>query len=440
MKLALDFSRTTKHPRGFWQASFCLLTGLLFSLTAQAESWKIVNSGTANDITGITWDGSRFIAVDSGGGILESANGSYWYRTQTESWGFSQIVAGNGHYVAIQDGYSAYFHSSDRLTWQETDPGLPSGLIGGTFNAGKFTLVGGEGLILNSTDALTWELFNSGATDSDLNRVAFGNGLYVAVGEDGIFISQDTLSWTPQGKRNLSGYSDIAYYNGRYVATTDIDSFVCTSTDGINWKETEIETWSQSFPNLPAWGNAVCGGPAGFKIVCDDGRAFSTKDGQKLEEINMSSTSKFNDVAYGGGVYVAVGDSGLIRTFIPSGTTTTPEIQIQQPKGSTLTNKKTKKSFGTVAIGKKGPAKTFTIKNIGSANLTGLVLTKTGAAAKDFTLTKTTRTSLAQNGTTSFKITFAPKGKGVRNAVLKIESNDADDNPFEIKLTGLGIK
>ena len=200
----------------------------------------------------------------------------------------------------------------------------------------------------------------------------------------------------------------------------------------------KLKPCPQNFPNLPAWGNAVCGRRDGFKIVCNDGRAFSTTDGKILVKINMSSTSAFNDVAYGGGMYVAVGNSRTIRLRVSSGTKPTPEIEIQQPKGSMLTSKKTKKSFGTIAVGKKGTAKTFTIKNTGSANLTNLALTKTGAAAKDFSLTKIAKTSLAQNGITSFKITFAPKAKGVRNAVVKIKSNDPDENPFEIRLTGLG--
>ena len=140
MKPALNPISTTKHPQGFWQSLFLfLLTGMLFSLTAQAESWEIVNSGTANDITGITWDGTRFIAVDSEGGILESTNGKNWSRTQTESWGFREIVAGGGHYIAIQDNDSIYFHSADRLTWEEIDSLQSSWIIGGTFNTGEFS-------------------------------------------------------------------------------------------------------------------------------------------------------------------------------------------------------------------------------------------------------------------------------------------------------------
>ena len=117
-----------------------------------------------------------------------------------------------------------------------------------------------------------------------------------------------------------------------------------------------------------------------------------------------------------------------------------PEIVVQQPKGSGLTDGTAKRSFGTVKVGKAGTAKTFTIKNTGTAKLTGLKITKTGSDAKDFSVTGPEKSTLAPGAGTTFKVTFKPKAKGNRNAAIHIRSNDADENPFDIKLTGLGKK
>lgn len=125
-----------------------------------------------------------------------------------------------------------------------------------------------------------------------------------------------------------------------------------------------------------------------------------------------------------------------IKVVIPKA----PEIVVQQPKGSGLADGSDKRSFGTVKIGKAGSAKTFTIKNTGTAGLTGLKITKTGSNAKDFSVTGPDKTTLAPGAGTTFKVTFKPKAKGNRNAVIHIKSNDADENPFDIKLTGLGKK
>lgn len=114
-----------------------------------------------------------------------------------------------------------------------------------------------------------------------------------------------------------------------------------------------------------------------------------------------------------------------------------PEIVVQQPAGSGLADG-AKKSFGTVGVGKAGVAKTFTIKNSGTAKLAGLAITKNGTNAADFVVTAPAKTSLAPGGTTKFKVTFKPKAKGTRAAAIHIKSNDADENPFDIRLGGAG--
>ena len=117
-----------------------------------------------------------------------------------------------------------------------------------------------------------------------------------------------------------------------------------------------------------------------------------------------------------------------------------PEIVVEQPAGSGLEDADGKKSFGTVKAGKSGKAKTFTIRNKGSAKLTGLAITKNGPNAKDFIVTAPAKSTLAPGSATTFKVTFKPGAKGTRNAAIHIKSNDADENPFDIKLTGLGAK
>lgn len=111
-----------------------------------------------------------------------------------------------------------------------------------------------------------------------------------------------------------------------------------------------------------------------------------------------------------------------------------------QPAGSNMADGVGKRSFGTVSVGKKAPVKTFVIRNTGNAPLTGLGITKTGAHAGDFTIGTLPKTSLAAGASLEFKVTFKPVKKGIRNAAIRIRSNDADENPFDIKLTGTGGK
>jgi hypothetical protein len=124
-----------------------------------------------------------------------------------------------------------------------------------------------------------------------------------------------------------------------------------------------------------------------------------------------------------------------------TGTCTSPtsEIAIQQPSRSDLVDGLAKKSFGTVKVGEQGAAKTFTIRNIGSATLSKLAISKDGMHGGDFIVDPLAKNSIPPGGSITFKAIFQPKAKGVRNAALHIKSNDTDESPFDIKLTGTGV-
>ncbi len=113
-----------------------------------------------------------------------------------------------------------------------------------------------------------------------------------------------------------------------------------------------------------------------------------------------------------------------------------PEIGIQQPVGKELKDGLSTITFAPVVVGKVGSNYVFTIKNSGLGKLTGLVLTKNGTHSKDFVVSILSRTSLSADGSTTFKVTFKPTKKGTRTAAIHLKSNDANENPFDIKLTG----
>lgn len=123
---------------------------------------------------------------------------------------------------------------------------------------------------------------------------------------------------------------------------------------------------------------------------------------------------------------------------IGAGVTTRPEIAVQQPLGSNLTDGTAKKSFGTVVVGDTGTSKTFLIRNTGNAPLTGLAVQKSGLNKADFIVGPLDKVRLLNGEVAKFKVIFKPRAAGIRNASIAIASNDTDENPFDIKLTGQG--
>jgi sugar lactone lactonase YvrE len=116
-----------------------------------------------------------------------------------------------------------------------------------------------------------------------------------------------------------------------------------------------------------------------------------------------------------------------------------PEIGVQEPPGSELTDNGATNDFGYGYVGFTNAFKTFTVTNSGTANLTGLGVTKTGAHGADFIVSAIGNATLATNSSTTFTVRFVPSATGVRNATLQIASNDPDENPFDIPITGIGV-
>jgi len=116
-----------------------------------------------------------------------------------------------------------------------------------------------------------------------------------------------------------------------------------------------------------------------------------------------------------------------------------PEIVVEQPAATSLVDASANVAFGNVNVGSTSPVLTFTIRNAGTADLTGLAVTIDGANAADFASTGPGAVTLAADASTTFEITFSPTAPGARDATIHVASNDADENPFDIAVSGSGI-
>ena len=110
-----------------------------------------------------------------------------------------------------------------------------------------------------------------------------------------------------------------------------------------------------------------------------------------------------------------------------------PGIVVEQPANSAVGNGGSR----SVAATTRTPGSlTFTIKNPGSVDLTGLTLGKDGPNAADFTVAASPAASVAPFASTTFTIQFAPASAGTRTAALRLTNNIAGSSPFTINLTG----
>jgi hypothetical protein len=110
-----------------------------------------------------------------------------------------------------------------------------------------------------------------------------------------------------------------------------------------------------------------------------------------------------------------------------------PEITVLDAAGVSIVNNTTTAiDFGTPIKRQKGPTRTFIIRNDGSDTLRlGRIELPTG-----FTLVRGPRRNLAPRGIDTIVVRLDTKVVGVKGGMIRVNTNDSDEDPFSFAVTG----
>jgi len=188
-------------------------------------------------------------------------------------------------------------------TWTLRNLGNP--LYAVAYGNGLFVAVGDDGAILTSRDGVNWTARTSG-TSNWLSGVAHGNGLFVAVGDRGtILTSRDGVNWTARTSGTSNWLSGVAHGNGLFVAVGK-GGAILTSRDGVNWTR-------RASPKSN-WLSGVAHGNGRFVAVGGGGTILTSRDGVNWTERTSGTSNWLRGVTYGNGTFVAVGSRATILT------------------------------------------------------------------------------------------------------------------------------
>ena len=152
-------------------------------------------------------------------------------------------------------------------TWHKRDTPLQQEnvLSAVAYGNGVFVAVGQEGydyspgIIITSSDGANWRMENPGTT-KPLRAVAFGKGIFVAAGYEIILTSPDGVAWTPRWQTDLGyGFNRVAFlrksmFEEVFIAVGWMDGLVYTSPNGVTWTAGDAGTWNDVFEGV-AFGN-----------------------------------------------------------------------------------------------------------------------------------------------------------------------------------------
>lgn len=196
-----------------------------------------------------------FVAVGHKGQRIISEDGANWTHLQTGKDGevYRAVVGGNGRFVAIGSygGQNIFAASADGVEWKlgQKDARYSVYLRSIGYGADKFLALGGDPggvgdskpFVMTTADGITWSDYTPIAGKNILRQFAYGNGLYIGVGDRGRrAASKDGIDWkdAPDVKA-IDTLISVGYGNGVFVGV-GLNALRMTTTDGIAWSHRQI--------------------------------------------------------------------------------------------------------------------------------------------------------------------------------------------------------
>jgi photosystem II stability/assembly factor-like uncharacterized protein len=210
---------------------------------------------------------------------------------------------------------AARVYGSDPLdTWHVRAVPAATGLNldGVAYGNGRWVIVGQDGIILSSTDGLEWQSEVNPNAPKGLEDVLFANGMFVAFGtqSNNLLTSTDGQHWTPQTP-NFSGAFEMVHDGTRFVSVV-AGSFVVASTNGVNWANLPRCAAQYDIGGV-AYGNGIYV-EAGYKRTGTPPDLYMTTDLKGWTQQDSKVTQNLMNVGFGLGMFVAVGQKGAITT------------------------------------------------------------------------------------------------------------------------------
>jgi hypothetical protein len=227
------------------------------------------------------------------------------------------------------------------------------------YGNGLFIAFGENGTIVTSPTGLTgdWTSRTSGfGAGITVNDMLWDGTRWVAVCSNGAVISSaDGVTWatlvTVGGAPNLRG---IAFSGTHYLAAAN-GNLVFVSTTAASWSATANPAISGNF-------SAIAYGSGRFVAVGDTGQVRSTmNNGSSWATGAGAGTQNLQDVIWTGTQYIATGNTGTVRT---------------SPDASTWTSRDISTSNGIVRLGSSG---SYLVATGGVTGTSGVVYQSTDA-------------------------------------------------------------
>lgn len=220
------------------------------------QQWADKGADDANNLMSIAFGKGKFVCVGGGGWsketqaghILVSTDGIEWREVAKEAFRVNPIVFGGERFVAGGPNRQLLW-SLDGEKWEhgaqvaaDGFPGYAMWFRHGAFGNGTFVFMGEGG----AKKEFYWAIASADGTKADFRRdlpqlraLAFGAGLFVAVGNGVIVTSKDGREWAKQERDPEDKLGWILWTGGEFLTGGGKQSYA--SKDGLTWEPRDFK-------------------------------------------------------------------------------------------------------------------------------------------------------------------------------------------------------
>lgn len=303
--------------------------GVIKTSSDNGVTWTTRGSGTNKELRAVTAGKyGNFVAVGDYGTIVQSNGGIDWdiMPVADKTMFFSAVASNptNGWFVAVSSNKQTTLNSPNGLLWGNPAVTTSSNQVfyGVRFVQNSFLAVGSNGTIRTSfSNGASWKS-GTDYRNMALNGTAYGNGYFVAVGHAPVgtvtptaaqrsvaLVSNGGTDFTVGETLNLIGgghfIHDVAYGDGLFVAV-GADALIQTSPNGKQWSFVQVE-FGKTLRGI-AYGNGK------FVAVGDNGLILYSKYGKNWSKSTSAAIYSYNKVTFANGMFVLVGPAGVLAT------------------------------------------------------------------------------------------------------------------------------
>ncbi len=291
--------------------------------SADGLHWSSQHSAVGSLLWGVAYGNGTYVAVGDQGEVLTSPDGVSWSSwVSMNPYGmllpdhFQGISYINGTFIALTE--PGMLISTDGRSWEHQHgfPSVGEAALHVAYGNGRFVATG-VGMIGVSTSLTNWSMQSLGA-GTIFRGIAFGNGMFVTVAPSTLLGSTNGAQWTRLlGPEIISWFTAVVYGNGLFLAIGE-DGTTLRSQDGVQWTQgvCPITPGDDPYPGL-TFGQGL------FVAVGDRGTIAASPDGVQWSLCRSGVSARLYGATYATGLFVVGGDGGTLLTS-GDGTNWTP--------------------------------------------------------------------------------------------------------------------